>query len=363
MKLLITTDAVGGVWSYSLDLARALGARGVEIVLTVLGPRPSEDKRAAVHDLQGVALIETDLALDWLCDGPDEVHRAAARIADLARAERVDLVHLHSPTLAGGAAYPVPVVAVTHGCVSTWWAAARSTPLDPHYRWHHALVAKGLAQADSVIAPSAAYAETVARHYALTFPPDAVYNGRALAPHAARPQHDAAITVGRLWDTVKNAALLDRAAAELAVPFYAAGASTGPHGETIALSELIVLGELSPAALAARLAAQPVFVSAARFEPFGLAVLEAAGAGCALVLADIATFRELWDGVALFVPPDDAPGYAEAIAALIGDPALRRQLGAAARERAARYTVDRMAEAMLRRYRDLLAMPMKAVAA
>ena len=46
-----------------------------------------------------------------------------------------------------------------------------------------------------------------------------------------------------------------------------------------------------------------VFVSPALYEPFGLAVLEAAQAGCALVLSDIPTFRELWDGVALFVAP------------------------------------------------------------
>lgn len=363
MRLLITTDAVGEVWPYSTDLARALATRGVEIVLVALGPRPSADKRAAVRAVPGVTLIETDLALDWLCDGPDDVHRAAAHIADLARAERVDLVQLHSPTLAGGAAYPVPVIAVTHGCVSTWWAAAHTTPLDPQYHWHHALVADGLAQADRVISPSAAYAATVARHYALARLPDVVHNGRTAPPNAARPKHDAAITVGRLWDTVKNAALLDRAAAELAVPFYAAGACTGPHGETIDLSEMIMLGELPAAGLAAWLAAQPVFVSAAIFEPFGLAVLEAAGAGCALVLADIATFRELWDGVALFVPPDDAQGYADAIASLIGDTALRTQLGAAARDRAARYTVDRMAEAMLDQYRAMLAVPMKAEAA
>ena len=35
-------------------------------------------------------------------------------------------------------------------------------------------------------------------------------------------------------------------------------------------------------------------------------MLEAASAGCPLILGDIPTFRELWDGAAVFVAPDDA---------------------------------------------------------
>ena len=102
-----------------------------------------------------------------------------------------------------------------------------------------------------------------------------------------------------------------------------------------------------------RWAARPVFVSAALYEPFGLAVLEAAAAGCALVLSDIPTFRELWDGAALFVAPDEA-AIADAIAALVADPARRAALGEAARARAARYTPDATAAAMAALHARLL---------
>ncbi len=121
------------------------------------------------------------------------------------------------------------------------------------------------------------------------------------------------------------------------------------------LENLHLLGQLDSAALARRLAARPVFVSAACFEPFGLAVLEAAAAGCALVLADIPVFRELWGDVALFVPPRDADAYRTAIERLIGDLPLRRMLGDAAADLARRYTPVRMADAMLPLYRQLLA--------
>lgn len=357
LRLLLTTDAVGGVWQYSIDLAGALAQQGVETVLVQLGPPPSDMQRAEALALEHVTLVETGLPLDWLSDGPAPIRAAGAEISDLARRHRVDLVQVNMPTLAATMDPGVPVLAVTHGCVSTWWHHARpSVPLDPSFAWHHALTSQGLRVADSVVAPSAGYAEMVRAHYGLPTQPLVVHNGRApLAPPGSAPVQDDVLTVGRLWDRVKGAELLDQVAARLSVPFHAAGAATGPHGETVQLDHLHLLGQLDSAALAQRLAARPVFVSAACFEPFGLAVLEAAAAGCALVLADIPVFRELWDGAALFVPPRAPDAYHAAIEQLIGDLALRRSLGAAAAERARRYTPARMADAMLALYRQRLA--------
>ena len=113
-------------------------------------------------------------------------------------------------------------------------------------------------------------------------------------------------------------------------------------------------GALPEAELAGLLARRPVFASAARFEPFGLAVLEAAQAGCPLVLSDIATFRELWDGAAVFVAAGDPDGFAAAIAALLADPARHAPQGAAAQARAARFTPAATAAAMTAIYRDAL---------
>ena len=126
----------------------------------------------------------------------------------------------------------------------------------------------------------------------------------------------------------------------------AAGPLQGPNGAEAQLQHALALGPLSQEALAQMLGARPVFVSAGCYEPFGLSVLEAAGAGCALVLADIPTLRELWDGAALFVPVDDPQAIAQATDALIGDPARRLGLGQAATSRAARFTPERTAFAL-----------------
>jgi glycosyltransferase involved in cell wall biosynthesis len=356
LRILLTVDAVGGVWQYGLDLARGLAARGVETILATLGPEPDAAQRSEARSIAGATLVGTGLPLDWLCDGPAPVLAAGAAIADLARTCGADLVQLNMPTLGAAAPPPVPVVAVTHGCVSTWWQAARpGEALAPEYRWHRRLMGEGLRAADRLVAPTASYARTVARHYGLPRCPLVVHNGRTpLVDHSCEVLTDRVLTVGRLWDRVKRTELLDRVAAQLVVPFDAAGAVIGPHGERIATEDLHPLGQLDAEELGRHLATRPIFVSAASFEPFGLAVLEAAGAGCALVLSDIASFRELWDGAALFVAGDDEAGYVRAVEALLGDVSERRRLGDAAKQRAARYTPGAMADAMLAIYSGLI---------
>jgi len=356
VRLLMTLDAVGGVWQYATELACALRPLGFETVLAVLGPPPTPEQRLAMRRAKGIKLVETGLPLDWLSE-PAATRAASAAIASLARRENVDLVHLNSPALAAGQVYPAPVIAVAHGCLASWWDAARpDLPLDPQFRWHREMMMAGLRAADRVVAPSASFAATVRRLYALPNAPIVVHNGRSLPPRVrAVPGTNAAFTAGRLWDEVKNMRTLDAAAGLMAFPFCAAGEATAPHGETAQSRHLRLLGRLDADALAARLEQRPVFVSAATFEPFGLAVLEAAGARCPLVLSDIPTFRELWDDAALFVAPHDAAGFAQAIEGCLRDPDRRDELGEAAYARALRYTPERMACAMADTYRELVA--------
>lgn len=352
----MTADAVGGVWQYATDLAAEIGNAGHRVTLAVLGPRPSSLQRAEAEAIAGLRLVETDLPLDWLSYGPEPVRAAAEALARLAAECRADIVHCNMPSLAGAADFTVPVLAVTHGCLATWWQAARREPLPQGFRWHHDLTRRGLLSAETVVSPSASYAAIVQHTYDLPTRPLAVHNGRRVlagkGPSNARLK--SAITVGRLWDEVKNARVLDETAQLLDAPFLAVGPLRGPHSEEFSPRHMRALGRLESGELATLLALRPVFVSAAIFEPFGLAALEAAAAGCPLVLSDIATFRELWEGAALFADPADPAACAGAIGSLLEDEAQAASLGRAAAERAARYTPAATARAMERIYAGLL---------
>jgi glycosyltransferase involved in cell wall biosynthesis len=127
----------------------------------------------------------------------------------------------------------------------------------------------------------------------------------------------------------------------------------GPQGDEVRLRHARALGRLPARSIGEWLANAPIFASAALYEPFGLGVLEAAHAGCALVLSDIPTFRELWGGAAVFVPARSPEAFAEAFHSLLADPKEAEWLGRLARARAGRYSVERMAAGMLDVYRRL----------
>jgi glycosyltransferase involved in cell wall biosynthesis len=343
LRVLLVTDAVGGVWVYTVELARSLRAFGVEPLLAVMGPSPSEEQRDAAS---GLRLIDTGLPLDWMPTSPSELRRAGDSIAELATREGVDVVQSCSAALLADSDFDQPCVAVQHSCVASWWSALRSTPLPSEFQWRRELVECGLNRARAIVAPTASFAAETARIYDVSRPVLSVHNGRRAPAASDVPQSDFVFTVGRLWDDGKNVATLDAAAARLAVPFHAAGPTRGPNGAQASFEHLKLLGELSETRLAGVLAARPIFASAALYEPFGLSALEAAQAGCALVLSDIPTFRELWRGVAEFVAPRDDAAFASAIQRLLDNPDQRSELGRAARIRAQRYTPVAMAERM-----------------
>lgn len=353
-RVLMTADAVGGVWSYAIDLARGLTGKGIEVDLALLGPAPDAKQIRAARAIEGLQLIVTDAELDWLSDGPADVARSAASIRDLLDRRGADILHLNSPALAAEVGFDLPVLAGAHSCLGSWWDAVRGDALPADFAWRDRQHGQGLRRADLVAAPSRAFAEVTRERHHLREMPEVIHNGRKALASNPSVMHDFAFTAGRLWDEGKNLLTLDRAAARLAVPLKAAGACQAPHGGQARFEHLCCLGQIGEAELGSILAARPVFASAAIYEPFGLAVLEAAAAGCPLVLSDIPTFRELWDGAATFVAADDDRGFAGAIDRLISDSALRLACGHDARRRARRFSLENMTEQVVAAYGALL---------
>ena len=69
------------------------------------------------------------MGLDWMQPDAAGVAGVAAELARIGRQGGVDLLHLNLPSQAVGIPDDVPVVAMSHSCVPTWWAAVRGEPL------------------------------------------------------------------------------------------------------------------------------------------------------------------------------------------------------------------------------------------
>ncbi len=344
--LLLTTDAVGGVWRYTADLARGLRERGVGSVVAVLGPKATGQQVAEIEAVEGARVVQTGLPLDWTAADEAALAHASGRLAALAGLTGAAAVHLHAPALMGEARWPVPVVAVGHSCVGTWWAAVRGGELPEDLAWRAAATKAGLHRASAVIAPSSAQARAMRALYG-TVPIAVVHNGVSPRARLDGSRERAVLTAGRLWDEGKGIAMLDHAADGLGAPVRAAGPLEGPNGARVTLHDIETLGMLDATGMQRAFGAATVFASLARYEPFGLAVLEAAQAGMRLVLSDIPTFRELWDGVATFVPRGEDPSTALRAA-------LDAQGDGGAAERATHYTLDAMVDGTLAVHRALL---------
>lgn len=101
-----------------------------------------------------------------------------------------------------------------------------------------------------------------------------------------------------------------------------------------------------------------VLVHAARQEPLGRVLLEAAAAGTPAVATDVGGTREIFPpgtGSALLVPPDDVESLAAAILQLLRDADLRAAIGRAARQRAEQaFDARQAAAALTAHYRELI---------
>lgn len=351
MKILMTADAVGGVWTYSVELAGALRAVGDEVVIATMGTPPSPAQRTAARGA-GLRLCESTFALEWMDEPWADLERAGAWLLDLEARLTPDVVHLNqfSP---GALAWRAPTLVVGHSCVLSWWRAVRGTDAPDDWRRYRDLVAAGLDNATMAAAPSTAMLAALEEHYGPPRSAIVVYNGRDPRRFRPAPKRHMVLSAGRLWDEAKNTAAVARVAPALPWPVFVAGEQRRPNGESISLKGVRLLGQLPEPALAEWYARAAIYALPARYEPFGLTALEAALSGCALVLGDIPSLREVWGSSALFVDPEDDDALRGALSQLMEDDSLRATMANLARRRALRFTAQRMARCYRTAYESI----------
>jgi glycosyltransferase involved in cell wall biosynthesis len=367
----MTADTVGGVWTYSLELAAALAPHGVDLILATMGAPLRPEQRAELSEHRNIELYESGYRLEWMDDPWPDLERAGEWLLEVADRVDPDLVHLNGYYHAA-LPWGVPVLVVAHSCVVTWWSAVKGGPAPPDWDRYRAGVAYGLAAADLVVTPSSALLVALQGCYGPLAGASVISNARDPSCFPVAQKEPMIVGAGRIWDEAKNLAALAEVAPSLSWPVYLAGETAQPSGEaggdtgrgsvaggraTVAGGEseagaVHYLGRLSAADLAGWLGRAAVYALPARYEPFGLSALEAALAGCALVLGDIPSLREVWGDTAIFVPPNDTAALRRALEELIGDEALRAEFAGRARARALECSPKRMGVGYLAAYAE-----------
>lgn len=358
-RVMMTADAVGGIWPYALELAGALARFGVTTLLAAMGPDPSPAQRHAAARVAGLTLVHQPYRLEWMPGCEPDLDTAGAWLLALAEQFQPDIIQINGYA-AGAMPWQRPIVIVCHSCVRSWWHAVHGTDAPQEWHAYRQRVERGLAAADVVVAPTGAFLDTMEALYGRQRVTAVIHNSRSPGTfRSAAHKEPVIVTAGRLWDAAKNIGLVETVAPRLPWPVCVAGPERvedmdeeGGHGRSCAATRTIrFLGVLDEASMAVWLGRAAIFVLPARYEPFGLAILEAAMSECALVLGDIAPLRELWDGAALFVDPSDADDLESALRRLVEDDSLRCRLGAAAANRARQFSLTDMTQKYCAIYR------------
>jgi glycogen synthase len=354
LKILMTTDAVGGVWQYSIDLVAALVERGAEILVTTMGQRPSDAQRQQLLKTPRITLAESDFALEWMPAPWHDVDRAGKWLVELASDFRADIIHLNGYSHAN-LTWRKPVIVTAHSCVYSWWRAVHGSSPGQDWAEYKRRVVEGLAASDIVTTPSAFMAGALQQEYGVPGEKICVIHNFSRAARSARkPKQPFLLAAGRMWDPAKNFRLIEQIAPKLNYEIRVAGSCPRPDARAATTKSARLLGSLSQPQLLDEMERASIFLHPALYEPFGLAVLEAASRRCCLVLSDIPSLRELWAGAAVFIDPHNPEQWAVELNKLMADRATREAFSRGAYLRANEYGADAAIRKYWSLYRSLI---------
>jgi glycosyltransferase involved in cell wall biosynthesis len=357
MRLLITTDTVGGVWTYTRELSEGLLARGHDVLLVSMGRLPSRDQsawatRATLRWPQAFYYCATDHTLEWMQDNATCYSEARPLLMEHIANFAPDLLHLNQYCY-GALPTSIPKVVIAHSDVMSWSECCRGgLPADSVWlRRYLQLVRTGIANASAIVAPTQWMLDALARNYSMPARSMVIANGRSLpAKRKAGPRKLQAVTIGRVWDEGKNVRLLEEV--DSPMPLLVGGELALEAEPAFASSHLHLLGQLTEDAALTLFAESSIYIATSRYEPFGLAPVEAALSGCAIVAHDIASLREVWGSSALYFRT--AGELTQHLRLLHADPKLLARSAATACARARRlFSRESMIDEYLQLYASL----------
>jgi glycosyltransferase involved in cell wall biosynthesis len=361
MHILVTADTLGGVWTYTRELVTGLVRRGDRVTLVSFGDIPTAAQMRWMDRLPNLDYRPTAFKLEWMLDSEDDMQASSQYLQAIIQENRPDLLHF-SQFYYGALDCDVPRIVVAHSDVVSWWMSVhrQSPPETDWLRWYRQIVARGLREATSVVAPSRWMLDQIELHYGKVASASVIHNGRT--PTLFNPcisKNETVVTVGRLWDSGKNVSLLLRD--EMPGSVRIVGCDRHPELQNHAFVAETIRPNISldpeqdDRQIAQTLARAGIYAATSQYEPFGLAPVEAALSRCAIVASDIPSFRELWDGAAIFFRNNDPESLSHALESLQRDRNLRVNQGNLAFQHARQhFTADRMVAGYKNLYQSLV---------
>ena len=365
LHILVTADTITGVWTYTRELVTGLVSRGNRVTLVSFGEIPLPHQTSWMDGLHGLDYRPTAFRLEWMQEGEQDLEDSTNYLLGLVCEIKPHVLHL-GQFCYGALPVNVPRVVVAHGDLISWWLAVHDhEPRDTNWlRRYRQMVTGGLQGASCVVAPSGWMMDTLRSCYGTPGREAVIYNGRNpifFNPYVSK--EDSVMAVGRLWDAGKQVFLLTQhehpvsvcivgSDQPVAVPRIPIRADVKLATDQVCVA---LKGPQTEAQLRMLYSRAAIYAATSRYEPFGMATLEAALSRCAIVANDIPSFREIWGDAAVYFRANDAESLAATIRDLSEDRDLCRTYANRAYQRAReRFNSKRMIDDYLALYRSLL---------
>src|SRR5690554_4593128 len=98
-RVLMTTDTVGGVWTYVVDLVKEYHKRGIEVALATMGPLPAKYQLQQIAGITNVELFESSYKLEWMDDPWKDIEEASEWLLELEIITHPDIIDRKSTRL------------------------------------------------------------------------------------------------------------------------------------------------------------------------------------------------------------------------------------------------------------------------
>jgi glycogen synthase len=365
VHVLVTADTLSGAWTYARELVTGLVTRGVRVTLVSFGEIPLPEQTTWMDHLHGLDYHPTAFRLEWMQEAQEDLPESSAFLMSLVQELRPDVLHLNQFCY-GNLPVDVPRVVMAHGDMITRTHAVqdRAPRSGSALKWYRDTILRGIEGADAIVAPSAWMLDRIRVCYTRPRREEVIYPGRNpifFNPYVSKD--DCVLAIGRLVDAGKQVSLLTQhthplpvciVGAEHTVPVPRIPIRADVRVATEETS-VAIRGPQTEAQLRALYSRASIYAATARYEPLGMAILEAAFSRCAIVANDIPSFREIWGNAALYFRTNDAASLAENIRLLNADRNMCRAYAELAYTRAReRFTTKRMIDEYMQLYRSLV---------
>src|SRR5262249_47993982 len=364
MHVLITSDTMNGIWTYTRELACGLIARWCRVTLESFGEIPMPEQTAWMERLEDLHYLPTAFRLDWMQEGEQHFEEASEYLCALVKEAKPDLLHLNHLCY-GALPVRVPRVVVAHGDLVTWWKAVhgREPKENTWLRWYRRAISNGVAEADAVVASSEWMLCALRSSYGGAAREMVIHHGRnpvLFNPYVKK--EESVLAIGRLVDPAKQVNLLTLQ--RQTVPVCIVGSETLEARPATVRTDVrysdgntgvAVKGAQTESQLRLLYSKAAMYAGTARYEPSGMTMIEAALSRCALILNDIPSLREIWGQAAVYFRTNDADSLAEAVRILSGDQQMLRSFANRAFQRAREcFNAHRMTDNYIQLYRKVM---------